>query len=67
MREYNTPHNLSAAELQQLDELLARIHFSFPTVWTEPAGPDDYNFAAARVQMASTTLACWVRKQEVGQ
>ena len=67
MREYSTPHNLNAAELKQLAELLARIHFSFPVEWTQPAGPDQHNAAAARVQMAAATLGCWVRKQEVGQ
>ena len=67
MTEYSTPHNLNAAELKQLDELLARIHFSFPVEWTQPAGPGHHSVAAARIQMAAATLGCWVRKQELGQ
>ena len=65
-RDYNSPHNLSAAELKQLSELLARIHFSFPVEWTQPSGPSEYNAAEARIQQAATTLSVWVLKQEEG-
>ena len=64
-RDYRTPHNLTSAELKQLQELLPRIHFSFPGEWTQPAGPSKYDEAEARVQQAATTLFCWVRRQEV--
>ena len=64
-RDYNTPHNLSPAELEQLSELLARIHFSFPGEWTQPAGPSEYNAAEARIQQAAATLNVWVGKQGV--
>lgn len=63
-REYRTPHNLSPAELKQLSDLLARIHFSFPGEWTRPAGYSKYDEEEARIQQAATTLSCWVRKQE---